>query len=408
MKELVMQPALRKRLALWIPPSGLVLLALAWLLRPPPVAVDLAEVGRGPLRVSVSDEGETRVKDVFVVSAPVAGLMRRIELEAGDTVVADETVVARIEPSDPAFLDRRSEAEATAALRAAEAARMHAGAEVRRVEAELEFAQSELRRYEALVRRAAISENDLDAARRRARTAEAALQEARANLRVRVSEVEQARARLQAPGHPRDRDCACVVVRSPVSGQVLRVLNESEGVVAVATPLIEVGDPSRLEVVVDLLSTEAVRVSPGQQVLVEGWGGTQPLDAVVRRVEPFGFTKVSALGVEEQRVNVVIDFTGEPAQWSRLGHGFRVEPRVVLWEATDVPQVPLSALYRNGSGWRVFREVDGRARATDVRVGHDDGLQAEVLDGLQPGERVVVHPGDRVDEGTRIVQREFR
>ena len=403
-----MQAAVRKRLVLWIPPLALVLLALAWLLRPPSVAVDLAEARRGPLRVSVSDDGETRVRDVFVVSAPVTGLMRRIELEAGDTVVAQETVVARIEPSDPAFLDRRSEGEAVAALRAAEAARTHAAAEVRRVQAELEFAQSELRRYEGLVRRAAISENDLDAARRRARTTEAALQEARAGLRVRASEVEQARARLRAPGAPRDGDCACVVVRSPVSGQVLRVLSESEGVVAVATPLIEVGDPRQLEIFVDLLSTEAVRVSPGQKVLVEGWGGAQPLEAVVRRVEPFGFTKVSALGVEEQRVNVVIDFAGESSQWSRLGHGFRVEPRIVLWESGDVLQVPLSALYRAGSKWRVFREVEGRARATDVRIGHDDGLAVEVLEGLQPGDRVVVHPNDRVDDGTRIVQRQLR
>ncbi|HET7204759.1 MAG TPA: HlyD family efflux transporter periplasmic adaptor subunit, partial [Steroidobacteraceae bacterium] len=297
-----MQAAVRKRLWFWLPPLALVLLALAWLFRSQPVAVDLAEASRGPLQVSVSDDGETRVKDVFVVSAPVAGLMRRIELEAGDPVVADETVVARIEPSDPAFLDRRTEGEALAGLRAAEAARAHAAAEVRRVEAELEFAQAELHRYEGLVARAAVSENDLDAARRRARTAEAALQESRAGLRVRESEVEQARARLQAPGRPRNGDCACVLVRSPVSGSVLRVLNESEGVVAAAAPLIEVGDPRRLEVVVDLLSTEAVRVSPGQKVLVEGWGGGQPLEAVVRRVEPFGFTKVSALGVEEQRV----------------------------------------------------------------------------------------------------------
>jgi HlyD family secretion protein len=403
-----MQAAVRKRLWFWLPPLALVLLALAWLFRPQPVAVDLAEASRGPLQASVSDDGETRVKDVFVVSAPVAGLMRRIELEAGDPVVADATVVARIEPSDPAFLDRRTEGEALAALRAAEAARAHAAAEVRRVEAELEFAQAELRRYEGLVARAAVSQNDLDAARRRGRTAEAALQESRAGLRVRESEVEQARARLQAPGGPRNADCACVLVRSPVSGRVLRVLNESEGVVTAAAPLIEVGDPRRLEVVVDLLSTEAVRVSPGQKVLVEGWGGGQPLAAVVRRVEPFGFTKVSALGVEEQRVNVVIDFAGPEEQWSRLGHGFRVEPRILLWESEAVLRVPLSALFREGGDWRVFRDDAGRARATAVRVGHDNGLEVEVLEGLKPGDHVVVHPSDRVNDGARIVERQLR
>jgi HlyD family secretion protein len=399
-----MQAATRRRLWFWIPPLALVAATLVWLFRPQPVAVDLAVIERGALHVTVSDDGETRVKDVFVVSAPVPGLMRRIELEAGDGVVADETVVARIEPTDPAFLDRRSSAEATAALRAAEAARAHAAAEVRRVEAELEFAQAELQRFEGLVARSAVSQNDLDSARRRARTADAALQESRAGLNVAESEVEQARARLVAPGSARrqQEDCDCVLVRSPVSGRVLRVLNESEGVLSSGAPLIEVGDPQRLEVVVDLLSTEAVQVEAGQRVLIEGWGGAAPLDGVVRRVEPFGYTKVSALGVEEQRVNAIIDFTGPRERWARLGHGFRVEPRIVLWEAGDVLKVPLSALYRSNKDWMVFLDDDGRATPTRVRIGHDDGLEAEVLAGLQPGQRVVTHPSDRVSAGARI------
>ena len=405
-----MQTATRRRLWFWIPPFALVVLVLAWLFRPQPVAVDFAEVTRGALRVTVSDEGETRVKDVFVVSAPVAGLMRRIELEAGDEVVADQTVVARIEPSDPTILDRRSLAEANASLRAAEAARAHAVAEVRRVEAELDFARAELARYEGLVARAAISQNDLDSARRRARTAEAALQESRAGLRVRESEVEQARARLVAPGSSRQAEdsCDCVLVRSPVSGRVLRVLSESESVVGAAAPLVEIGDPQRLEIVVDLLSTDAVRVAAGQKVLVEGWGGPQPLDGVVRRVEPFGFTKVSALGIEEQRVNVLIDPVGDLESWRRLGHGFRVEPRIVLWESEDVLKVPLSALYREGKDWFVFRDEGGRAAAAPVSIGHENGFEAEVLQGLEPGQRVVIHPGDRVTDGARIQVRQVR
>ncbi|HEX9208399.1 MAG TPA: HlyD family efflux transporter periplasmic adaptor subunit [Steroidobacteraceae bacterium] len=405
-----MQAALRRRLWFWTPPLLVVLAALFWLFRPQPVAVDLVTAQRGPLLVTVSDDGETRVKDVFVVSAPVPGLMRRIELEAGDPVVAEQTIVARIEPNDPAFLDRRSSAEASAALRAAEAARTHAAAEVRRVQAELDFAQAELRRYEGLVARAAVSQNDLDSARRRAATAAAALQESRAGLRVSESEVDQARARLVSPGGTRAvrADCECVLVHSPVSGSVLRVLKESEGVVEAATPLVEVGDPRRLEVVVDLLSTDAVRVVPGQKVLIEGWGGARPLDGVVRRVEPFGFTKVSALGVEEQRVNVVIDFAGNPEDWAGLGHGFRVEPRIVLWSAPDVLKVPLSALFREGKDWRVFREEGGRAVAVPVEVGHDNGLEAEVLKGLEPGQRVVVHPSERVVAGGRITQRQLR
>jgi HlyD family secretion protein len=405
-----MQTATRRRLWFWIPPLALLLAVIVWLFRPQPVAVDLAMVQRGPLRVTVADDGETRVKDVFVVSAPVAGLMRRIELEAGDEVKAGETIVARIESTDPSFLDRRTAAEATAGVRAAEAARTNAAADVTRAQAELEFAQAELRRYEGLVARAAVSQNDLDSARRRARTAEAALEQSRAGLRVRESEVELARARLLTPGGTRSRSeaCDCVIVHSPVSGRVLRVLKESEGVVSAAAPLIEVGDPQRLEVVVDLLSTEAVRVEPGQRVLVESWGGAGPLEGVVRRVEPFGFTKVSALGVEEQRVNVIIDFVGPPGQWRRLGHGFRVEPRIILWESQNVLKVPLSALYRAGTDWMVFRDEGGRAIPTRVRIGHENGLEAEVLAGLDAGQRVVAHPSDRVAPRGRIEPRQVR
>jgi HlyD family secretion protein len=281
---------------------------------------------------------------------------------------------------------------------------------VRRVEAELAFARAELRRFEGLSVRAAISQNDLDAAHRRADAAEAALEEAQAGLRIRESEVAQARARLQVPGASARavRDCDCLLVRSPVSGSVLRVLKESEGVVAAAEPLVEVGDPRNLEVVVDLLSTDAVRVAPGQKVLVENWGGEGALDAVVRRVEPFGFTKVSALGVDEQRVNVVIDFVGPPERRSRLGHGYRVEPRVVLWQSGDVLRVPLSALYRDGAEWRVFRVDGDHARAVPIRIGHDDGLVAEVLGGLQPGDRVIAHPSDRVSDHVRIEERRLR
>jgi len=405
-----MNTAATRRMWFWIPPFAVLLAALVWLFLPRPVAVDLATVERGPLRVTISDEGETRVKDVFVVSAPITGLMRRIELEAGDEVKADDTIVARIEPSDPSFLDRRTSAEATAGVRAAQAARTHAAAELRRVQAELEFAQAELTRYEGLAARHAISQNDLDAARRRARTAEAALQESRAGVQVSASELEQARARLVAPGGRRDTsaDCECILVRSPVSGRVLRVLTESEGVVNSGAPLVEVGDPHRLEVVVDLLSTEAVEVEPGQAVLIESWGGPAPLQAKVRRVEPFGYTKISALGVEEQRVNVVIDLTDAPERWQRLGHGFRVEPRIVLWQSPDVLKVPLSALYREATAWKVFRDDNGRARPTPVRIGHENGLEAEVLQGLEPGDRVITHPSDRVAAGARIEPRQTR
>ena len=402
-----MTPAV-KRLLLWGPLALVLALALAWLFRPAAVPVDLITIDRGPLTVSVSDEGETRVRDMYVVSAPVPGRMRRIELEVGDAVVADQTLVARIEPSDPSFLDVRSEAEARASADAAAAGRTHAEAQVRRAQAELEFAQAELQRMRALARSHTVSENDLDSAERRAKTADAALAEARAQRAVRESEYQVARARLLTPASKRTRaaDCDCVSVYSPVSGTVLRVVTESEGVVGSGAPLVEVGDPDRLEVVVDLLSADAVRVQSGQRVIIEAWGGERPLDGVVRRVEPFGFTKVSALGIEEQRVNVVIDITAPRDQWQRLGHGYRVEPRIVLWESNDVLRVPLSALFRQGDKWAVFVDRDGRAELREVEIGQGNGLEAELRAGLEAGERVVLHPGDRVSPGARLAQRD--
>ena len=402
-----MTPAV-KRLLLWGPLALVLALALAWLFRPAAVPVDLITIDRGPLTVSVSDEGETRVRDMYVVSAPVPGRMRRIELEVGDAVVADQTLVARIEPSDPSFLDVRSEAEARASADAAAAGRTHAEAQVRRAQAELEFAQAELQRMRALARSHTVSENDLDSAERRAKTADAALAEARAQRAVRESEYQVARARLLTPASKRTRaaDCDCVSVYSPVSGSVLRIVTESEGVVGSGAPLVEVGDPDRLEVVVDLLSADAVRVQAGQRVIIEAWGGERPLDGVVRRVEPFGFTKVSALGIEEQRVNVVIDITAPRDQWQRLGHGYRVEPRIVLWESNDVLRVPLSALFRQGDKWAVFVARNGRAELREVEIGQGNGLEAELRAGLEAGERVVLHPGDRVSPGARLAQRD--
>jgi HlyD family secretion protein len=397
----------QKRLLFWTPFALALVGALAWLLRPAAVTVELLAVDRGALAVSISDEGETRVRDVYSVSAPVPGRMRRVELEVGDEVVADQTVVARIEPSAPLFLDVRSAAEARAGVDAAAAARTHAEAQVRRAEAEFEFARAEFARIRELARSHTVSANDLDAAQLRARTTEAALAEARAERKVRESEYQVARARLVTPATTRQRtaDCDCVTVYSPVSGTVLRVFTESEGVVPSGAPLVEVGDPHQLEIVVDLLSADAVRVAPGQRVVIEAWGGDQPLAGRVRRVEPFGFTKVSALGIEEQRVNVLIDMLEPREHWHRLGHGYRVEPRIMLWESDSVLRVPLSALFRQGDRWAVFVERNGRAELRQVDIGQENGLAAEVRSGLAVGERVVLHPGDRVFPGARLMER---
>ena len=403
-----MPSAQTRRLLFWTPAvvGGAVIIALMF--RPVAVPVDFVEVGRGAIQVTVSDEGKTRVKDVFVVSAPVPGLMRRIDLEAGDPVSAGATVVARIEPSDPSFLDVRTQAEARAAVRAAEAAENLQAATVRRAEAELEFAEAEYRRFSGLAESGTVSENDLDSALRRARTASAALDEARASLNARKAEKEQTRARLMNPNSNRaapGADCECVNAYSPVSGTVLQVLKKSEGVVASGTPLVEVGDPRRLEIVVDLLSTDAVRVEAGQRVLIEAWGGEVPLEGVVSRVEPFGYTKISALGIEEQRVNVRIDLSAPPEVWVRLGHGYRVEPRIVLAEADDVLKVPRSALFRDGADWAVFVEQGNVALLRRVELGLQNDLEAEIASGLQVGDRIVVQPGDRVTDGARLQNR---
>ena len=402
-----MTPTLRRRLLFWSPLGLGLLLTLAWLFRPQPVPVDVVRVERGPMRVTVSDEGETRVRDVFVISAPIPGLMRRIDLEVGDAVEAHKTVIARIEPNDPAFLDPRSAAEARAARDTAAAARHYAQAQLDRAQAERDFAEAEYKRIEVLAAQRTASENERDSAERRARTAEAQVGEARATLQMRQSEYAQAEARLLSPAklNTRRADCDCITVFSPVSGTVLRVPNQSERIVPSGEPLVEVGDPHQLEIVVDLLSADAVRVREGQRALIEAWGGERPLEGVVRRVEPYGFLKVSALGIEEQRVNVIIDLLAPSQSWQRLGHGYRVEPHIVLWEAADVAQVPLAALFRQGEAWAVFVFTKGRAQTRRISIGHTNGLEAEVLSGVRAGERIVVHPSDRVADGVRITER---
>ena len=396
-----------RRLIFWGVLALLLAAGLFVALRPQPVPVDMIQAERGSLVVTVDEEGETRVKDVFVLSAPIAGRTLRIDLEAGDPVEADRTVVATIEPIDPAFLDVRSEAEGRAAVVTAEAALRYAQAEVDKAEAELDFAFSELERARFLIKSNTISERALDTAERGYRTERAALETAKAALRMRESELTEARTRLMQPVDARRRpeDCDCVEITAPVGGRILRVLQESERVVQPGDALVEIGDPAELEIVVDLLSEDAVKVEPGQRVILEQWGGGVDLEGRVQRVEPYGFTKVSALGIEEQRVNVIVDFVGEPAGWRRLGHGFRVEARIVLWESDDVLRVPLTALFREGQDWAVFVDSGGRAEKRQVRIGQRNGLEAEILEGLAGGEQVVLHPSDRVIDGVALTPR---
>jgi HlyD family secretion protein len=386
---------------------GILVVALAFSFRPRPVMVDLFEIQPGPLVVTLDEEGETRVHDVYSLSAPVAGRMQRIDWHVGDPVTANATVVAKIEPVDPVFLDARSEAQVRATIQASEAARELAKAQVRDAQAQYEFARAEYTRMQELVVEGSVSRRDLDSAERDFKARRAGLETARAALQVRNFELELARASLVSPREtqqPRE-DCDCIPITAPVSGSILQITNRSGRVVREGDVLMQIGDPRDLEIVVDYLSMDAVKIEAGQRVMIDNWGGDAPLEGRVRRVEPFGFLKVSALGIEEQRVNVIIDFASDEG-WERLGHGYQVESRVVLWEADDILAVPLTALFRIDDGWGLFVEDQGRARLRRVDLGQRNGVVAQIRDGLQAGDSIVSHPSDRVVDGVRIASRD--
>jgi HlyD family secretion protein len=392
---------------LWTPVAVALGIGLALALAPRPVTVDLLTLEPGPMDKTLDEEGETRLHDVFGLSAPVMGRLRRVDVHAGDTVVANQTVLAQIEPIDPSFLDPRTEAQAQAAVRAAESALKLADAEVEQARAEYEFAATEHRRARELVARGTISMREADSAERTYRSTTAALATAQAGRQVRSFELERARAQLLSPSQMQARgaECDCLPLVAPVSGQVLRITDASERVVNAGELLLEIGNPADLEIVVDFLSADAVQIEPGQRVVIERWGQGTPLEGRVRRVEPYGYTKVSALGIEEQRVNVVIDFTSPYEERQRLGHGYQVEAKVVLWEADNVLSVPLTALFRDGDAWAVFVDEGGRAAVRHVEPGHRNGIRAEVRSGLVAGEAIVLYPSDRVAQGVRIAAR---
>ncbi len=378
-------------------------------LQPWPVGVDVAQVKRDNLLVTIDDEGQTRLKDVYTVSAPVAGRLRRIDIEAGDLVTAGQTVLALFEPSDPAMLDVRSRTEAEAIVKAAEAAVGLADAEQARAQAQLDFAEAELARAIPLAERGTISQATLDQRQLSVRTARAQLAEAVASLRKVQADLESARAILitardaevNGTSDPDD----LIPVRAPISGRVLRVLQESEAVLAAGTVLMELGDPAELEIVVDLLSTDAVKIKAGDRVIIDDWGGDTPLEGRVRLVEPFGFTKISALGIEEQRVNVVIDFVSPQSDWQSLGHGYRVETQVVIQDRRGVLTIPVSALFRSGESWAVFVDDDGTARLREIELGQRNTLEAEVAGGLDESEAVILHPSDAIADDVDIERR---
>lgn len=392
---------IRFRTVFWIATALIVAALLVFAFRPQPVAVDVAQTLSGPMRVTVRDEGRTRVRDEYIVSAPVAGQLLRVDFKPGALVHAGDSV-ARIRPGAPAFLDARALAEGRAAVNSAEAALSGAQSELQRAQAQADFAAREAARIEELRSRDLVSVEAFDRARLDLRVAETALSSARQNQRIREAELDAARVRLTQPNETSDEP-GVVDVTSPVSGRVLRVAQESASVIMAGAEVMSIGDPSEIEVVVELLSTDAVQVQPGADVIIENWGrDNTPLHGTVRLVEPYGFLKVSALGVEEQRVNVIVDFVGPPEEWSSLGHGYRVEAAIVTWEEDDVIQAPVAALFRRGGQWAVFRIESERARLTPVEIGRDNGRNAQVLSGIEAGETIILYPSEQVSDGSRV------
>ena len=364
---------------------------------PSPISVESTVVARGPLRITVDEEGEVRAHDRFVIAAPIAGRLTRVELHDGDAVVAGQAVAV----INPLPLEQRERAELVARVQAAEALKRSADETVAHARADHEQATRDLRRAEELVEGGIVSRQSLELARNAESIANNELQSARFKAEAAASDIKVAKAGLIAIESESGAG-RIVTLRSPVRGRVLRVVEKSERVVAAGAPIITVGDPRKFEIVVDLLSTDAVKVTPGAAVILENWGGEAALRARIRTVEPSAFTKVSALGIEEQRTNVVADFVDAPGP---LGDGYRVEARIIIWEAESVLKVPTSALFRYDAGWSVFIVEGGKALRRQVEIGHRGQFEAEILSGIEEGASVIVHPTNQINDGSLVETR---
>lgn len=384
---------------------GAMVAGFAYALREKPQLVDVGVVTRGPMRVTVSQEGVTRVRQVYAVSSPIAGHLARTVLDEGDAVKAGITVVAAIHPLDPPLIDSRSEAELIAARDAARAAVSMAEIDLKRLQSDLQFSRDNLQRAQALAKTNFLAQSALQKASTDVEVLEAQIGSAKAAIELRKAELASAEARLIPPKDPNRRPEAscCIYLTAPVDGVILSVFARSEQPVAIGTKIAEIGDPADLEVTVDLLSSDAVRIAPGSKAEIFDWGGDKALSATVRRIDPAGFTKVSALGIEEQRVNLVLDLEDKDP---RLGHGFRVYARLTLWQSDETPQVPISALFRDGRQWSLFAIRDGRARQVAVEIGHMNDETAELIGGLAEDDQVILHPSDVISERTLVEQRQ--
>jgi HlyD family secretion protein len=384
---------------LWVPIAAIAVAALIYMLRPAAVTVDVATIARGDLVVAIEEEGRTRVHDRYVISAPVAGVLERVRVRAGDQVKRGD-VIAALRPAPAPPLDTRTEAQSRARLAASEDAVARAQATHDAALVELTQAKTDGQRAVKLAADGAMSVAQAEVFITKLRTAEQNAAVAAAAVGVAEHNRDEARAALLTPRV--DSHSTPMALRAPVSAAILRVVEEHERVVAAGTPVIELGDPRAIEIVVDLLSTDAVRVRPGARVLLENWGGGQTLQGLVRRVEPSTFTKISALGVEEQRANVIIDFDCPHDQL--VGDGYAIDVRIIVDHRQDVLVLPLGALVRAADGWAVYVvDSGGRARRRPVVTGARAAFEVEVLEGLTAGEQVVLYPGERVAEGTRVI-----
>ena len=392
-----------RRLLPWL--GGLFLLALvAWGLWPKPIVIETGVAARGPLTVRVSEEGKTRVRNRYVVAAPVAGKMRRVSLKPGDDVEAGVTLLTAIEPAAPPLLDPRARAQAEAVVAMTEASRKQAAESLEAKRAALKMAAADRDRMRAVTRDGSLSESDRDKMEGDASIKAAEVRAAEFSLQVSDYELVQARAALERPDSNTSGNL--VEVKSPVSGRVLKVMQESEMIVTPGVPILEIGDPADIEIEAEILSRDAVSIHPGDLVEVGQWGGETPLQGRVRRVEPAAFTKISALGVEEQRVIVLSDLVDVPAAARAVGDRYRVEVSVAVWHSDDVLVVPAGALFREGNAWKTYIFRDGTAKLTPVQAGHSDGRFTEILSGVEVGDPLLLHPPDTVQNGVSVIERE--
>lgn len=401
----------RSRMVLTTGALVLVVGALTAAFWPKPTMVDMGTVERGTMRLTIDEEGRTRVRDAYVVSTPVAGQLKRVQVRPGDPVTRGETIVAHMRPTNPAALDIRTREQATAAVTAAQAALRVAQADLNAAIANRDLAQTELSRTEQLVERGISTDAALDRARQSARVMQANVDTAEAAIAMREAEIANAQAQLIGFD---DKGLATALTSSsediplfaPADGRILRVIQESETTLPAGAPVMEIGNiENDLEVVVDLLSTDAVQVGVGDPVVIADWGGQGDLRGEVSRIDPFGITQFSALGVEEQRVNAIVSFISTPDEYAGLGHGFRVETKIVVWQADDTVIVPASALFRSREDWAVFVVEDDTAQIRTIEIGPNNGIEAEVKSGLSEGDRVILYPSSGLTEGAHVAER---